>query len=54
MAKGKVDLLIEDIKELKPTILVGVPRIWEIILTKIKSEVEKSFIVKYLLINIRI
>ena len=47
---SSTDKLLTEIKEVKPTILSAVPRLYESIFTKIKSQVKKSnFIISYLL-----
>ena len=47
---SSTDKLLTEIKEVKPTILSAVPRLYENIFTKIKSQVKKSnFIISYLL-----
>ncbi len=47
---SSTDKLLTEIKEVKPTILSGVPRLYESIFTKIKSQVKKSnFIISNLL-----
>lgn len=44
--RGDVSLLIEDIQELKPTIFVGVPRLYNRIHSKITAQLDQSGILK--------
>ena len=47
---SSVDKLLTEIKEVKPTILSAVPRLYENIFKKIKSQIKKSnFLVSYFL-----
>eukprot|EP00494_Astrolonche_serrata_P027686 UN27950 len=48
---GDLKLLVEDIEALKPTVLHGVPRVWNKIHDKVLAEVEKGSWVKKFIFN---
>eukprot|EP01120_Amphizonella_sp_Union-15-10_P010997 TRINITY_DN4560_c0_g1_i1.p1 TRINITY_DN4560_c0_g1~~TRINITY_DN4560_c0_g1_i1.p1 ORF type:complete len:646 (+),score=109.26 TRINITY_DN4560_c0_g1_i1:71-2008(+) len=49
--RGDISLLMEDIQELKPTLLCGVPRVWNRIFDKIKSTLAQSSSIKRAIFN---
>lgn len=50
--RGDINMLIEDIQELRPTIFVGVPRVFNKVYDKVMSQLQEGGAIKQFLFNI--